>query len=499
MGVRRQRMSRILAGAIALLGLAGCGDTDLDEELEGSITDETVEQAAGGTDSWVPCDFTAELVKDIFPGPQGSNPEALTHADDLLVFSADDGTHGREPWVSTGEKKSTRLLEDIRNGPVGSNPELFTRLGDTVFFVADDGKSGRELWKTDGTPGGTKRVKDIRPGANGSDPMNLIVFKGKLYFTADDGEHGRALWRSDGTAGGTRLVRDFAPDEVRASGFELAVAGDFLYIEFFTVGPDSDGVFLVRTDGSAGGFLTLLEFVGDNTIRNLTAVGNRLFFIHNNDEPEWSLVVTDGSRSGTRFLRRFPGEPHDLAAFRGKLFFASGPGTADDEPGYLGDELWRSDGTRSGTEIVKDIRPGEAGSEPRELTVFKGSLFFTANDGVHGRELWRSNGTAGGTLLLENLEPGSVGSSPMGLVGHGTRLFFSAATSGRGREPWTHDGSVDGATPLDEINPGPASSSPGSFVLSGWDIFFSADDGRTGRELWALPFRPPGRCGHSAQ
>jgi ELWxxDGT repeat protein len=491
-------MSRILTSAVAGMALAGCAGTVLDEGIEGRSTGEAaIEQAGAGSDSWAPCGFTAELVKDIYLGPPGSSPEGLIHDGGVLVFSADDGIHGREPWSSTGAGRGTRLLKDLRAGTAGSAPALFTPVGDTVFFVADDGTSGRELWKTNGMPSGTRRVKDIQAGAVGSDPRNLTVFKGRLYFTADDGVHGRELWRSDGTSGGTRLVRNLTADDVSASGYELAVAGDFLYVRYATFGPGSDDLILVRTDGTSSGFVQLAEFVGDNSIRRMTAVGGRLFFIHNNDEPEWSLFVTDGSPAGTRHLRLFPDEPHDLAAFHGQLYFASGPGPF--EPGYAGDELWRSDGTVSGTVIVKDIRPGGEGSVPRELTVFKDFLFFTADGGAHGRELWRSDGTGTGTLLLEDFEPGLVGSSPEGLVGHGTRLFFSADTAGRGREPWTHDGSIDGATPLDEIALGPASSSPGVFVHSGWDLFFAADDGFTGRELWALPFRPPGRCDLSAR
>ena len=37
--------------------------------------------------------------------------------------------------------------------------------------------------------------------------------------------------------------------------------------------------------------------------------------------------------------------------------------------------------TAAGTTLVKDILPGTISSELRDLTVFKGALFFAANDG----------------------------------------------------------------------------------------------------------------------
>jgi hypothetical protein len=39
------------------------------------------------------------MVKDIFPGIDGSSPEYLINANGSLFFVADDGSHGREMWM----------------------------------------------------------------------------------------------------------------------------------------------------------------------------------------------------------------------------------------------------------------------------------------------------------------------------------------------------------------------------------------------------------------
>ena len=62
---------------------------------------------------------------------------------------------------------------------------------------------------------------------------------------------------------------------------------------------------------------------------------------------------------------------------------------ADD--GTNGDELWKSDGTSSGTVMVKDIHSGSSSSSPYELAAVGNTLYFGANDG-NGDELWKCDG-----------------------------------------------------------------------------------------------------------
>ncbi len=441
---------------------------------------------------WALCSDVASRVLDIRPGPVGSQPQELARAGDMLVFSADDGVSGRELWVSASGGRRTGRLKDLKPGPSGSQPRNLTPVGDWVYFVADDGLHGAELWRTDGSAEGTVMVRDVRRGAVGSAPEFLTEVDGALYFTADDGLSGRELWRSDGTERGTERVHDFLPgagalslSQLRAWDQGLAlVSSSARETVLWWVGPD-------------GAPTPLFSQEGTGVIFGLTAAGRHLFFLLDPGTEVAELWVARNAPASAERVRTFPGDyPSSLTALDDVLYFLAGANDWYGNPGDTmhGGELWRSDGTAQGTELVSDLWPGPQGSMPAELVVMDGALYFSADDGVHGRELWRSDGTAQGTVLVRDLEPGPVGSAPMGLKAESGWLFFSAETAGHGREVWYSAGRPWVTNRLEDIAPGAASSNPSLFVRAGWNLFFSAANDVRDLELYAVPFRPWWLC-----
>ena len=134
----------------------------------------------------------------------------------------------------------------------------------------------------------------------------------------------------------------------------------------------------------------------------------------------------------------------------GDLIFFAG---RDELPGAqttTGDELWALNHTEaiSATNpyLVKDISAGVGASINNfcGATVHNDTLFFGANDGLEGYELWKSDGTNSGTQLVRSLYPGTQNANPGGFFTIGDTLYFSARSTSAIHSIWRTDGTSAG-------------------------------------------------------
>jgi ELWxxDGT repeat protein len=216
-----------------------------------------------------------------------------------------------------------------------------------------------------------------------------------------------------------------------------------------------------------------------------------LYFAGHDAMNGWQLWRTDGTQNGTVLFKNLRLDattpsvslrPRNFIDVDGELFFAASDGTS----GY---QLWRSDGTESGTVRVKDVEPVIVNSTIEYLAVADGVLFFAANDSANGRELWRSDGTEAGTALVKDIYPGSGSGFPSSLTTVNGTLFFAADREEYGVELWKSDGTATGTMMVRDIWPGARGSYSFGFTSVNGSVFFTADDGYHGTELWVL--HPP--------
>jgi len=161
----------------------------------------------------------------------------------------------------------------------------------------------------------------------------------------------------------------------------------------------------------------------------------------------------------TTFLSGQEGNPTHMVRIGSKIYFRA-------KTTLSGEELWVTNGTELGTQLVKDISPGSSSSYIAEMTVVGTKIYFRATNGVDGIELWMSDGTGAGTAMVKDIHVGSGSSSPKHLCTMNGKLYFSANDNICGYELWQSDGTAENTTLLKDIIPGVSGSAPRGLTVS---------------------------------
>ncbi len=347
----------------------------------------------------------------------------------------------------------------------GAGRSGFASFGAHDYFLVDGVLPQTELWRTDGTTAGTSFVAILGATQGAS---SLATLGSQLVIGAAN-----QLWTSDGTTVGTVPIASgaVAPKALTPAGSVLVfTSGTFA----------TGGLQLWRTDGTGPG-----TFVLDPTPANYTnfAVGATRTFCFARGGSPLRLVRTDGTTAGTVSMpvvdngaytslaalgsdavatTTFPGPGVGLQAWRTDATLAgtvqltpstmpagiqvAGRGAAVESTLFFpattaafGNELWRTDGTQAGTQLVQDFVPGPT-SGVREVVAYRGAAWISSGNGI-----WRKDLAPGPSTLV--LQPDPTATAALGLSAQGDFLLFRT-TSGTGAALWRSDGTPGGTVQL---------------------------------------------------
>ncbi|GAB7256277.1 T9SS type A sorting domain-containing protein [Polaribacter sp. OB-PA-B3] len=378
---------------------------------------------------------------------------------------------GIEPYVSDGTPAGTYFLKDIGVNTfqtVNATPSKFHKAVDRFLF--QNGK--KELWTTDGTEAETFQLKEFT-GSFSAAITDITSFNNKVYFGFT-----HELWESDGTIEGTKLVFSNASGD---GGIQAIInrGSDLLLLL-------ERGIHLF--DGTTNS-TTKIATQDITYIKSYEASTNtKTFFVANYKGEGDRLWTTNGTANGTISIEPFWPDgrtPIVLYNLGEQLIFTSTTGDYD-----MG-ELWVSDGTNSGTKLLKDInKTGNLDSKPKFQTTLNGKIYFSADDNIHGRELFVFDGTT--TTLLKDIYPGFNSSNPYDFYVLNDKIIFKAYTLENGLEFWITDGTESGTVLLKDINPNGngflndnrAYVRINQFKIFNNELYFFADNGTNGMELW---------------
>lgn len=169
---------------------------------------------------------------NFFPS-YASVENSMILANNVLYFTANDGTHGKELWKTDGTAAGTVMTFDFNPGSAGSNPNGLTVLNNEVYFSVNTAvfPVGNELYKYNGSQ--FSQPIDIFAGANSGNPSNLTIQNNTLLFTAAN-QMGSEFWISDGTAANTVEIADIVTGPVSSVPSLITVQGNAAYFTAFS-------------------------------------------------------------------------------------------------------------------------------------------------------------------------------------------------------------------------------------------------------------------------
>ena len=414
-----------------------------------------------GSEPWK-TDGTASgtgLVADLNPTPVSSFPTNFVAFNHNAFFIA-NGPEGNGLYRSDGTADGT-VFVDARAFEV-------VPLNGALYFV-----SGGTLYRSEGNPQDAQAVAPI--GAS----QYVATVNGIIYFT----DRSR-LWRTDGTAAGTfQLPLPTNPPPMLS---HFAAADNYLAFYLFSSGFNGT---VWRTDGTTAGTFQLAGNAGtwDGSNQVLRAAigssGHNVVFEGNT---VLDAYRTDGTVAGTKQIVDSTGNPLEFPNSQADSVLVQSNGSIyllayDPRAGEFA--LYKTDGSDVPASKLADL--SGSGQEFPYGLVDAGGLVFFWNTYQNTYDLWRSDGTASGTFLVKGGFPDGGGSTvPSALTVVGRSVYFTA--QGPNGPIWQSDGTADGTGAVTSI-PNP----PASGVTVDGAFFYPNSDPVHGTELWMVPAPAP--------
>jgi ELWxxDGT repeat protein len=363
------------------------------------------------------------------------------------------------------------LVKDLNVGP-GYNGlqdafygNKLVKFGDYLYFGGNaDGFLG--LFRTDGTDAGTTRLT--------SPTMQVFVkeIQATPTFVAwSAGNYiasGEVPWRYDGTTADIAAYYGNYAQSLAVYNGEVFYAGHTFDdgFELWKIDATNLAVKVKNIPGTGVG-QTL-------TPSNILAHSDGfMYFLRWRLNADCELWKSDGTTGGTNMVKALPYITNMYSA--GSKLYLFGPS----DPNYPtsgNHNLWVSDGTTGGTIPIKDFNPADypTHSDPY---AFNGKLYFVLDDKISGSELWTSDGTTLGTYRVADINPG-IGNGFGTPLGHVGSTLYLAGNDGTGTALYKMDAATETVTKIKTI----------SFITKGIEFqgkfYFAADDGVNGQELW---------------
>ena len=467
-----------------------------------------------GTEPWVQSLIGGEpiLLKDINLSKGNARIKVVESNSDRIFFVANSDDYGEELWVTLTDESTSSIIKDIYPGEEGSKPRNFIWYENRLYFSAEDSarqyvgngmNASSNVWKSDGTLDGTMKVSEFITGYNPGTSWEysgseMVELNGKIILggsapNPDEGLLDVELFDTDGTVEGTNLIRNInsmtEPFNGYSKPYALRKAENRI---FFAAETEMEGRELWVTDGTEPGTYLVKDIDNSRSHslgvysqdHNMTPFGDRILFTAYTMENGLELWISDGSDAGTMRLtdiqELYSTKFYDVTVINNLAVFWVGDGSSQ----YTRD-MWVTDGSVDGTRMLRSVEVLYYYLNITEypLGVWNNELYFTGTDSSHGFELWKTDGTSEGTLLVKDINEGPSHSLPEGFVAFGDRFYFFASPGFGDTQLWSSDGTAEGTFPVEGWD-GSDMKDFENTIQAGGFLYFTASDQEDGEAMY---------------
>lgn len=318
----------------------------------------------------------------------------------------------------------------------------FYKFDDNSMIFRTSGSNATRIWKVqnDGTPQLLKQNVDNLAG-NYQNTNNSVKLGNNLYFIFKENSI-PTIYRTDGTIGNTSRISNFS--NLNSNSVVDIIGKINNQILYFKVpNPYSDYSEVWISDGTNDG--TLLQTFTQRPRTESIIFDSKIYFIGYKSGFSF-LMVSDGTSSGTQVIKQIGNGESSAYNYDqiSPIFSYCGNNLYIANFGYK-NSLWKTDGTALGTvELAQHSANDFNTAYYTELSCAKNYLYFlnTGSD-----KIWRTDGTVAGTLPLsvtvtKNGQPDvpehQITGVPLSLMySDGDNLFFNSYTDISGWELYT--------------------------------------------------------------
>lgn len=310
-------------------------------------------------------------------------------------------------------------------------------------------------------------VKDISPGPGSTfassfvpEDDGIVMAIGQNILFVVKGSNGQyALWTSNGEEVGTYIIHQLGNN----ASFRDFIPGDDGHV-YYSISSNTEKHLYALSTTTLDTLRIHTNTVGINF---LTFLNGKLYF-----ESDNALVKVDPATKMSELVYQFGSFRglRDIGILGDDLILIGGESN--------GTELYRSDGTTSGTNAYYQLNNGSEFSGDYYMTEAEGKLFFFYNKPSEPYVLHVTDGTTSGTEPLMDLERITFTDleQTRSIFTWNGKLFFRGRAPGNGGnqdELYVSDGTVAGTF---KININDEWSKPAFFTPYNGELYFKADD-----------------------